>query len=137
MLTGGCLCGAVRYEADGDPDWTAICYCRDCQRTSGSGYVPVMGVKRRQVKITGQMASYGAQAANGNVATRHFCPTCGSLVLGGNLDDAAGVLSLYIGTLDDPSVFKPQIAIFTRHRLPWDCTAVGVTEFAGMPGMEG
>jgi len=121
MITGGCLCGAVRYEAEGEADWTALCYCRDCQRTSGSGYVPVMGVKR----------------ANGNVATRHFCPTCGSLVMGGNLDDEAGVLSLYIGTLDDPSVFKPQVAIFTRHRLPWDCTAEGVTQFDRMPGMEG
>jgi hypothetical protein len=137
MMTGGCLCGAVRYEAEGEADWTALCYCRDCQRTSGSGYVPVMGVKRSQVRITGEMSRFGAAAANGNVATRHFCPTCGSLVMGGNLDDAAGTLSLYIGTLDDPSVFKPQIAIFTRHRLPWDCTAEGVTQFDRMPGMEG
>ena len=133
MLTGGCLCGAVRYEADGDPAWTAICYCRDCQRTSGSGYVPVMGVKRSQVKITGEMSSFDTPAANGNIATRHFCPTCGSLVLGGHLEDADGVLSIYVGALDDPSVYRPQVAVFTRHRLPWDRTAEGVTEFDGMP----
>ena len=47
MMTGGCLCGQVRYEADGAPAWTAICYCRDCQRASGSGYMPVMGVPLR------------------------------------------------------------------------------------------
>jgi hypothetical protein len=137
MLTGGCLCGAVRYEADGDPAWTAICYCRDCQRSSGSGYVPVMGAPRARMRITGEMAHFDAPAANGNIATRHFCPTCGSLVLGGILDDMAGTISIYIGTLDDPSAFKPQIAIFTKHRLPWDCTAAGVTEFSAMPGMDG
>ena len=133
MITGGCLCGAVRYEAEGEADWTALCYCRDCQRTSGSGYVPVMGVKRAQVKITGEMSSFDTPAANGNIATRHFCPTCGSLVLGGHLEDAEGVLSIYVGALDDPSVYRPQVAVFTRHRLPWDRTAEGVTEFDGMP----
>ena len=132
-MTGGCLCGAVRYEAEGEADWTALCYCRDCQRTSGSGYVPVMGVKRSQVKITGEMSSFDTPAANGNIATRHFCPTCGSLVLGGHLEDADGVLSIYVGALDDPSVYRPQVAVFTRHRLPWDRTAEGVTEFDGMP----
>jgi len=137
MMTGGCLCGAVRYEAEGDADWTAICYCRDCQRASGSGYVPVMGVKRSQVRITGEMSSFDSPAANGNVARRHFCPACGSLVMGGDLADAVGTLSLYIGTLDDPSVYKPQVAIFTRHRLPWDRTAEGVAQFDRMPGMEG
>ena len=137
MLTGGCLCGAVRYEADGEPDWTALCYCRDCQRTSGSGYVPVMGVKRARMRVTGVTAHFDVPAANGNIAVRHFCPTCGSLILGGNLNDAAGTLSVYIGTLDDPSVFQPQVAIFTKHRLPWDCTVAGVTEFATMPGGEG
>jgi len=134
MMTGGCLCGAVRYEADEPIAWTAICYCRDCQRSSGSGYVPVMGVGRAQMRITGELKAHAVMIASGGLATRHFCPACGSLVLGGNPDNMDGVMSIYIGTLDDPSVFQPQIAIFTRSRLPWDCTADGVTQFDAMPG---
>ena len=83
MVTGGCLCGAVRYETEAAPAWTAICYCRDCQRASGSGYVPVMGVVRSAMRITGETKAYEVTAASGGPSTRHFCPTCGSLIFGG------------------------------------------------------
>jgi hypothetical protein len=133
-MTGGCLCGAVRYEAGGEPAWAAICYCRDCQRASGSGCMPVIGVLRRDMRVTGETASFGVPAASGVIATRHFCPACGSLVFGGLDGPPEETMSIYVGTLDDPSIFNPGIAIFTRHRQPWDCAVAGVTEFEGMPG---
>ena len=57
MMSGGCLCGAVRYRIDGPPEFCVLCYCRDCQRASGSGHVPVMGARRAQVTITGKRAT--------------------------------------------------------------------------------
>ena len=134
MMTGGCLCGQVRYEADGEPAWTAICYCRDCQRASGSGHMPVMGMVRRAMRIRGETNTYVVTAAGGGPSTCHFCPTCGSLIFGGVEGPADGTMSVYVGTLDDPSGWSPQIAIFTRSRNPWDCAVAGATEFDEMPG---
>ena len=133
MMSGGCLCGRVRYETDAEPAWTAICYCRDCQRASGSGYMPVMGVRRADMRISGETKAFEVAAQRGP-STRHFCPTCGSLIFGGVEGPADATMSVYVGTLDDPSVWSPQIAIFTRSRQPWDCAVAGATEYEAMPG---
>ena len=132
MMSGGCLCGQVRYETDASPAWTAICYCRDCQRASGSGYMPVMGVRRDAMRITGQTKSFEVRAVRGP-STRHFCPTCGSLIFGGVDGPPDETMSVYVGTLDDPSWWRPGIAIFTRSRMPWDCAVAGAAEFEAMP----
>ncbi len=134
MMSGRCLCGQVRYETDAAPAWTAICYCRDCQRASGSGYMPVMGVRRADMRITGETRAYNVPAARGGLSTRHFCPTCGSLIFGGVEGPADETMSVYVGTLDDPSWWSPKIAIFTRSRMPWDCAVGGAAEFEAMPG---
>ena len=134
MMTGGCLCGQVRYETDAAPAWTAICYCRDCQRASGSGYVPVMGVVRGALRISGETMSFVVTAARGGASTRHFCPTCGSLIFGGVEGPPDETMSVYVGTLDDPAWWRPNIAIFTRSRMPWDCAVAGATEYETMPG---
>jgi hypothetical protein len=133
MMSGGCLCGQVRYETDAEPAWTAICYCRDCQRASGSGYMPVMGVKRADMRISGETKAFEVAAQRGP-STRHFCPTCGSLIFGGVEGPADATMSVYVGTLDDPSAWSPQIAIFTRSRQPWGCAVAGATEYETMPG---
>ncbi len=52
-LTGGCLCGAVRYECAAEPLFIGNCHCRDCQRSTGSAYVPALAVPARALKITG------------------------------------------------------------------------------------
>ena len=44
--TGGCLCGALRYEAVGEPLYAGLCYCADCQKASGSGFIPFIGFAR-------------------------------------------------------------------------------------------
>ena len=133
MMSGGCLCARVRYETDAEPAWTAICYCRDCQRASGSGYMPVMGVRRADMRISGETKAFEVAAQRGP-STRHFCPTCGSLIFGGVEGPADQTMSVYVGTLDDPSGWSPQIAIFTRSRQPWDCAVAGATEYEAMPG---
>ena len=133
MLSGGCLCGAVRYRIDGPPQFGVLCYCRDCQRASGSGHVPVMGARRADVTITGDTACYGVRAASGQLAIRHFCRACGSLLFGRSDDGRDPIMSIYIGTLDDPSAFQPTAAICTRSRAPWDRAVPGLREFQGMP----
>jgi hypothetical protein len=116
--TGGCLCGALRYEARGEPLYQGHCYCADCRKASGSGFVPFIGFARSAVHFTGQTLKYTSKAANGGDAVRNSCPVCGSLVFGGEQgqDDS---FTIYAGTLDDPASFRPRIAIFTRNRPCW------------------
>ena len=116
--TGGCLCGAVRYQAIGEPKASGHCYCCDCRKASGSGFIPFMAFPASAVHLTGKTVAFESQAANGNTATRNSCPICHSLVLGGAIgkDDT---YNIYAGSLDDPSLFHPTIAVFTRGRPEW------------------
>lgn len=117
-FTGGCLCGSVRYEAQGKPKAAGHCYCCDCRRASGSGFIPFMMFPASAVRLTGETVAFESQAANGNTATRNFCPLCHSLVFGGSVEKD-DTYNIYAGSLDDPSQFHPTIAVFTRGRPEW------------------
>lgn len=116
--TGGCLCGALRYQAAGEPLYAGNCYCEDCRKASGSGFIPFMGFASSALRFTGATRQFASKAANGKEAVRNFCPMCGSLVFGGTVGKDAR-FTLYAGSLDDPSVFHPRIAIFTLNRPAW------------------
>src|SRR5579859_2117469 len=128
MIAGGCLCGAVRYQAEGDPRYAVLCHCRDCQRSSGTGHVPVMGMPKSSFMVRGTTTSYEVSHSNGRRSIRHFCPTCGSLLFG-TTEIAPEAVSIYVGTLDDPSLFRPEAVMFKRDRHDWDVTAMALPEF--------
>ncbi|HTK14632.1 MAG TPA: GFA family protein [Xanthobacteraceae bacterium] len=130
--TGGCLCGALRYEADGEPRLAGHCYCADCRKASGSGFIPFMGFASSAVRFSGPTRQFTSKAANGGDAVRNFCPACGSLVFGGivGTDDSH---TIYAGSLDDPSLFRPSIAIFARDRPAWAVIPHGLKVFDTMP----
>jgi hypothetical protein len=131
-FSGGCLCGALRYEAQGAPDYMGHCYCEDCRKASGSGFIPFMGFPTTAVRVSGGSRKFGSKAANGNTAVRNSCPVCGSLVFGGEVGKDAS-LHIYAGTLDDPSLFRPAIAIFTRGRPDWAVIPAGLKVFERSP----
>ena len=83
--TGGCLCGALRYEAEGDPLYMGHCYCADCRKASGSGFIPFMAFRSSAVRFSGQSRTFTTKAARGGDAVRNFCPVCCSLVFGGRV----------------------------------------------------
>jgi hypothetical protein len=130
--TGGCLCGALRYEATGAPTMTGHCYCSDCRKASGSGFIPFMGFDAGNIRFTGTSKIFESQALRG-VATRNFCPKCSSLVFGGIVGESDS-FTIYAGSLDDPSLFKPKIAIFNQGRPDWAMVPPGLTVFERMPG---
>lgn len=129
---GGCLCGALRYAAEGEPLYAGHCYCGDCRKASGSGFIPFMGFARTAVRFTGATRPFASPAANGNMAVRNFCAACGSLVFGGELDKSDW-FTIYAGSLDDPSLYHPSIAIFTAGRPEWAVIPPGFREFARGP----
>src|SRR5665213_2020922 len=99
-FTGGCLCGALRYEAEGEPLYAGHCYCTDCQRVSGSGFIPFLGFSADAVRFSGSSKAFVSKAANGGDATRNFCLTCNSLVFGGVVGESDS-FTIYVGSLDD------------------------------------
>jgi hypothetical protein len=132
LRTGGCLCGALRYEATGEPLAAGYCYCADCRKASGSGFIPFMVFPSAALRFRGETLSHASPAATGGEAVRNSCPVCGGLVFGGRAgqDDSH---TIYAGSLDDPSSFRPTMAIFTRDRPSWAPLPEGLAVFETMP----
>lgn len=131
-ITGGCLCGAVRYTAEGEPDMAGFCCCADCRKASGSGYIGFIGLPASAVRFSGRTIAYASPSARGSEAVRNSYPVCGGLVFGGRPGIDASH-TIYAGSLDDPSVFRPTIAIFDRDRPAWVVLPPGLTVFETMP----
>jgi hypothetical protein len=131
-LTGGCLCGALRYEARGEPIYAGHCYCEDCRKASGSGFIPFMGYPAASFSVTGPTSQVTTKAFNGGDAVRNFCPRCGSLVFGGIVGEHESH-TIYAGSLDDPAAFQPKMALFNSRRPAWATLPPDVTVFETMP----
>jgi hypothetical protein len=130
--TGGCLCGALRYVADGEPLFMGHCYCEDCRRASGSGFIPFMAFRSSAVRFDGQSRMFMSKAANGKDAVRNSCPVCSSLVFGGEVGKDE-TFTIYAGSLDDSSSFHPNVAIFTRGRPEWAVLPPDVVAYEAQP----
>jgi hypothetical protein len=132
-LTGGCVCGALRYEARGAPLLQGFCHCRPCQRISGSGHIGFICFPETAVALQGETRSYSLTGGSGGMATRYCCPTCHSVVYG-TTEVMAGQINLYAGSLDDLAQFKPQVAIFVRSRPAWDDVSRDLVCYETVPG---
>ena len=133
-LTGGCLCGAVRYETEAEPLFAGLCHCRDCLKATGSGFAAYIGFNLADVRISGATKRYTKQAESGGLSGRVFCTACGTTVYGdGGEDGESGVITIYAGTLDDPSLFQPQVIIFARSRPHWAVTMDHLPRYEATP----
>jgi hypothetical protein len=132
-IRGGCLCGALRYEAIAEPIYAGLCYCADCRKASGSGFIPFLGFRAADLVITGTTNQSHVPSASGTVATRNHCAQCGGLVFGG-IHGETDEHTIYAGSLDEPSRFKPTIALFVRDRPAWAVVKMDLTEYWTMPG---
>jgi len=120
LRTGGCLCGAVRYESAGEPLFSLLCHCGDCQHQSGSAYVAAMRVPATGFRITkGEPKLYVSSSDAGNRVTRAFCPECGCPLFI-RVSARPDIVGLRVGSLDDPSEFRPEADIFVKSAQPWD-----------------
>lgn len=131
---GGCACGSVRYVAEGEPVLNGHCQCNKCRHLSGCGHSDILFFTKDQVKLTGKLASWGYVADSGADALRHFCPTCGSPIAGTG-SRAPTMIGIMAGSLDDPSVYQPQIVVFASPDREWDLIAADLPRFPGMPPM--
>lgn len=116
---GGCQCGAVRYQSSSQPAFGLTCYCRQCQRITGTGHAAQFALASTDVAVAGNIATYVMKADSGNAVTSAFCPTCGSPIYKQS-NGYPQFLFFHAATLDDPATFAPQQSFWTSQKQPWD-----------------
>lgn len=132
LRTGGCLCGALRYECSAEPVWSGNCHCRDCQRIGGGGYISTFFVPENSVAITGEVKYFDKNGDSGHRVRRGFCPNCGSQVFG-KPEMIPGVLGIRAGSLDNPALFHPTMDVYTASAQPWDFMNPDLPKFSQLP----
>lgn len=118
-LTGGCLCGAIRYRVDAAVERLAACYCTDCQRMTGSsnsinGLVPASAFRLTK----GKTKVFTKTADSGNDLHRHFCGDCGSWIYNPMGGDPEHVV-LKAGTFDRHDGMRIVLNLWACSRAPW------------------
>lgn len=106
IITGGCLCGRVRIEAEGEPNRVGVCHCLDCRKHHGALFHASAIYQDAQVRVSGETRDYRG---------RHFCTACGSSVFNRSDDE----VEVNLGCLDAIDVFRPTYELWTIRRESW------------------
>lgn len=118
-LTGGCLCGQVRYAIDAPVERLAACYCTDCRRATGSGGSVNAVVPASAFRLTkGETKVFTKTADSGHALHRHFCGDCGTWLynpMGGDPDR----IVLKAGAFDRHEGMKVVLNLWAGSRAPW------------------
>lgn len=119
-LEGHCLCGQVSYSADAEPKFTAVCYCTDCQRQTGSEKSLVIGIDDSALTVSGDalktFVTHGDEHKSNT--NRSFCGNCGSPLIS-RIDAMPGLVFIKAGTLDDTSWLNPTLELWTQSEQSW------------------
>lgn len=117
-ISGGCLCGAIRYVAETEPTFTAVCHCRNCQKQTGTSASLIVGLPAGSLKVSGALKTFRDSGGSGKNVDRRFCPECGSPILT-DVEAMPSLTFLKAGTLDDTSWLKPAIEIYCDSAQRW------------------
>ena len=118
-LTGGCLCGAVRYEWRGTEISASYCHCTACRKATGGPYTVGVSVDAAGLAIrSGKTKGCTTIADSGRKITREFCPECGSQLFtrGEAMPDKVWIKA---GSLDEPQRITPTCQTWTDMAVPW------------------
>ena len=115
IITGGCRCGAIRYEARSEPLRVNHCHCLDCRGTSGAAFMTWATFKSKDVTFTkGKPKIFKSS----DIAYRRFCGACGAqLVWAAEISPEK--IDLTVATMDDPDRITPEYHLFTSRRIGW------------------
>lgn len=118
-LAGGCACGAVRYRLGSAPMFVHCCHCRDCQRQTGTAFVINALIETDRITIlSGRPKPVAVPTESGRPHETHRCADCGT-ALWSDYGGRPALRFVRVGTLDDPSAFRPDVHIYVRSKLPW------------------
>lgn len=128
--TGGCLCGAVRYQSDQAVDWASYCHCGMCRKASGAPFTGYVEFRPDDLSWT---AAEPARYESSGGVVRRFCSSCGSQLT----FEADGVLFLTLGSLDEPDRVTVRCHTYTNSRLPGIRVDDGLPDYPGPVGGKG
>ena len=132
VISGSCLCGAIRYSASASPLFQAHCHCQDCRKNTGSAFAALAFVPINSLSWQGQTQTFTHRADSGAVMTKHFCSSCGSQLFGTN-SAKPDRIHIKVGSMEDAQWFEPQCNVWASSRLPSTPINAGVKDFAQMP----
>ena len=130
MPSGGCHCGAVRYEMTTEVAHHALCHCTDCRKASGAPATAWAMAAADQVTITGEPLTY----ASSEHGRRLFCGACGTGLFYTNDVVFPGMIDVQSATLDDPDAIPLQAQIQTAERIGWMTHLGDLPAFERYPG---
>ncbi|MCX2978418.1 GFA family protein [Candidatus Marimicrobium litorale] len=133
-LTGGCYCGKVRYEAEGEPVLRGLCHCRECQYISGGAANVALGMPVSGFHYTKGQPRVFERTDLEQPVKRQFCPDCGTSLA--SLPPAlADIIVLKVGTLDDPASYgTPDIAMYCIEKQDFHYLPENMPQFDRFPG---
>lgn len=133
-IKGGCYCGAIRFEIDGEPLMRAACHCRECQHNSGGSANLLIAFAETAFTYVKGAPTQFARGDIENPTKREFCGACGAPLLSRSVR-APGAVLLKVGSLDDPSIFgKADAAVHLADKYDHHPLPEGVAQFDRLPG---
>lgn len=118
VYSGKCGCGAVTARFSGEPLAVRQCWCRQCQRIASGGATTNAMFLTAEMDLSGTLATHSFTAASGNTLTQHFCPSCGTAVMG----ESSGrphMRSIRFGFIEPPHKLAPTGVIWTEEAPAW------------------
>ena len=131
-ISGGCYCGSLRYEANGDVEASIQCHCRECQYITGGNPNVIMIMPLSGFEFVKGIPKTFKRKDIEKAVTRLFCENCGTGI-GTKNPNRPNSIILKVGTFDDPSIFKPDIAIFTIDKQKFHYIEDGIKTFEKKP----
>ena len=111
---GGCQCGKIRYQAQGEPSNTTNCHCTQCRLAAGAAYMTFTAFPLANVTFATEKPKFYESS---DKAERGFCPSCGTALSFNFIgSDTINIATL---TFDDPSPFPPTDHIFIDSKVSW------------------
>ena len=135
-ITGGCLCGAVRYTITKPPIVTRACWCKICQTLAAGNATINLAVPENAIAVTGRLKDFPGTADDGNHMHRTFCPICGTHLFS-EAEERPNIVVVRAGTLDDTEQVNIEGLIWTASAPSWACLDPDVPHFERQPPAPG
>lgn len=132
-VSGGCLCGAVRFEVEPPTLFCAHCHCSMCRRNHGAAFVTWFGVARERLRLTAGSDALRRYASSEH-GQRSFCSRCGSSLFCEN-DRHPDHVDVVLASLDGPIDREPGMHVYFDSRAAWTDVRDELPRLGGTTGV--
>jgi len=131
MLRGGCLCGAIRYQLEREPELALNCHCRFCRRAHGAAFVTLCIVRTVDLRFVAG-ADAVRESHTPGVGVRAFCSRCATRLYN-RAESNPALTSLVAASLDEPHSVRPRMHINVESKASWFEIRDDLPQFAALP----